>query len=419
MPTETSPPKRGRKPKQPTPVEPVQTTERIFRIPLSELHPFPDHPYGIREDQAMQDTVDSVKANGVVVPAIVRPRVEGGYEIIAGHRRKLASEQAGFADMPCIVRNLTDDEAIIQLVDSNAQREDVLPSERAKAYKMRLEAIKRTAGRPRKDLTENAPNNSANFRSDDEVGSIDGISGDTVRNIISLTNLVPELMQMVDEKKISLTPAYQIAALTEPEQRLLLETIDSEQATPSVSQAQRMRKLSQSGELNLYKYDREDEKLLKMETLINAPLTDAVLLEYEGEQLMFATKLPNPNGNQLDIYVKKDGQYVLKDVVEVEGRTARMGGNFFRVDGTLYRVAQDNNECYGGALILQKVVVTDGKWLFEDVRRLTSPHPQYTTGFHTFNICKGTVVVDIHGYRRHAWLSSFLTKAINSVRTRR
>ena len=228
----------------------MQTTEQIVPIPLAELHPFPDHPYGIREDQAMLDTVDSVKVNGVVVPAIVRPRAEGGYEIIAGHRRKLASEQAGFVDMPCIVRNLTDDEAIIQLVDSNAQREDVLPSERAKAYKMRLEAIKRTAGRPRRDLSENAPNNSANFRSDDEVGSIDGISGDTVRNIISLTNLVPELMQMVDEKRISLTPAYQIATLTEPEQRLLLETIDSEQATPSVSQAQRMRKLSQSGELN-------------------------------------------------------------------------------------------------------------------------------------------------------------------------
>lgn len=158
--------------------------------------------------------------------------------------------------MPCIIRNLTDDEAIIQLVDSNAQREDVLPSERAKAYKMRLEAIRRTAGRPRKELSDNdplpdnSPNNSANFRSDDEVGVVDGVSGDTVRNIISLNNLVPELMQMVDEKKISLTPAYQIAALTEPEQRLLLETIDSEQATPSVSQAQRMRKLSQSGELN-------------------------------------------------------------------------------------------------------------------------------------------------------------------------
>ena len=246
MPTETSPPKRGRKPKQPAPVEPVQTTEQIVRIPLTELHPFPDHPYGIREDQAMQDTADSVKQNGVVVPAIVRPRAEGGYEIVAGHRRKLASEQAGFTDMPCIVRNLTDDEAIIQLVDSNAQREDVLPSERAKAYKMRLDAIKRQGART--DLT--SPNNSAKLRSDDEVGNVDGISGDTVRNIISLTNLVPELMQMVDEKKISLTPAYQIASLSEPEQRLLLETIDSEQVTPSVSQAQRMRRLSQSGELN-------------------------------------------------------------------------------------------------------------------------------------------------------------------------
>lgn len=218
----------------------------MVRLPLADLHPFPNHPYGIREDQAMQDTVDSVKANGVVVPAIVRPRAEGGYEIVAGHRRKLASEQAGLSDMPCIVRNLTDDEAIIQLVDSNAQREDVLPSERAKAYKMRLEAIKRQGART--DLT--APNHSAKFRSDDEVGSTEGISGDTVRNIISLTNLVPELMQMVDDKKIALTPAYQIANLTEPEQRLLLETIDSEQATPSVSQAQRMRKLSQAGELN-------------------------------------------------------------------------------------------------------------------------------------------------------------------------
>lgn len=215
-------------------------------MPLADLHPFPNHPYGIREDQAMQDTVDSVKANGVVVPAIVRPRAEGGYEIVAGHRRKLASEQAGLSDMPCIVRNLTDDEAIIQLVDSNAQREDVLPSERAKAYKMRLEAIKRQGART--DLT--APNLSAKFRSDDKVGSTEGISGDTVRNIISLTNLVPELMQMVDDKKIALTPAYQISNLTEPEQRLLLETIDSEQATPSVSQAQRMRKLSQAGELN-------------------------------------------------------------------------------------------------------------------------------------------------------------------------
>ncbi len=220
--------------------------EAVVHIPLTELYPFPDHPYGIREDQAMQDTADSIKANGVVVPAIVRPRAEGEYEIVAGHRRKICCERAGITEMPCIVRNLTDDEAIIQLVDSNAQREDVLPSERAKAYKMRLEAIKRQGARS--DLT--SPNNSAKFRSDDEVGSADGVSGDTVRNIISLNNLVPELMQMVDKGKISLTPAYQLASLTEPEQRLLVDTIDSEQATPSVSQAQRMKKLSQSGDLN-------------------------------------------------------------------------------------------------------------------------------------------------------------------------
>ena len=233
----------------PQPFSPRQD-EAVIRIPLTELHPHPDHPYAIRDDEAMKDTLDSVRENGVVVPAIVRPLASGGYEIVSGHRRKRASEQAGYQDMPCIVRNLTDDEAIIQLVDSNAQRENALPSERAKAYKMRLEAIKRTAGRPRKDLSENSPNHSANFRSDDEVGNLEGISGDTVRNMISLNNLVPELMEMVDRGKISLTPAYQIAALTEPEQRLLVDTIDSEQATPSVSQAQRMRKLSQSGELN-------------------------------------------------------------------------------------------------------------------------------------------------------------------------
>ena len=156
--------------------------EQIIRIPLNELHFFPNHPYGIREDQAMLDTMDSVKLNGVVVPAIVRPRAEGGYEIVAGHRRKLASERAGFTDMPCIVRNLTDDEAIIQLVDSNAQREDVLPSERAKAYKMRLEAIKRTAGRPPKQTQENPPNNSANFRSDDEVGNTGALQNKALYN---------------------------------------------------------------------------------------------------------------------------------------------------------------------------------------------------------------------------------------------
>ena len=198
----------------------------------------------------MKETTESIKQFGVLVPAIVRPVSDGGYEIVAGHRRKHASELAGLDTMPCIVRDMDNDAATIIMVDSNLQRESILPSERAMAYKMKLEAIKHRAGRPSKAEKENAPNVSANFRSDDEIGSSVGISGDTVRNYISLTNLVPELMQMVDEKKIALTPAYEIANLLEEEQRMLVETIDSEQATPSLSQAQRMRKLSQSGELN-------------------------------------------------------------------------------------------------------------------------------------------------------------------------
>lgn len=176
---------------------------------------------------------------------------------------------------------------------------------------------------------------------------------------------------------------------------------------------------SESGEQNLYRYDQQHEQLVKVETLMQAPLTDAVMIEYGGEQLMFATTLPNPNGNKVNMYIKRDGEFELKDTILVQGRTARMGGDFFWVNGALYRPAQDNNECYGGALILQKVIVKDGKWSFEDMRRLTSPHPQYTTGLHTFNMYKGTVVVDIHGYRRHACLSHLLTKSINLFRTRR
>ena len=230
-----------------TPAE--EQLEKVVPLLLSDLHPFPDHPYGIRDDASMQDTMESVAQSGVIVPVIVRPRAEGGYEIVSGHRRKVASERAGLTEMPCIVRNLDDDEAIIQLVNSNAQREDVLPSERAKAYKMRLEAVKRVGGRRKNSEKINAPNYSANFRSDDDVGFSEGISGDTVRNVIALNNLIPPLLKMVDEGKISMTPAYHLSGLNEQEQQMLLETIESEQATPSVSQAQRMRKLSQTGHL--------------------------------------------------------------------------------------------------------------------------------------------------------------------------
>ena len=224
--------------------------EVVVHIPLTELHPFPDHPFKVRDDEAMQETATSIKEYGVLVPALARPREDGGYELIAGHRRKHGCELAGLDTMPVIVRNIDRDTATIIMVDSNLQRESILPSERAQAYKMKLEAIKRRAGRPSKDAAENSPKISANFRSDDEIGSDAGVSGDTIRNYISLTQLVPELQQMVDEKKIALTPAYQLAALKPEEQALLLETIDSEQATPSLSQAQRMKKLSQSGELN-------------------------------------------------------------------------------------------------------------------------------------------------------------------------
>ena len=222
------------------------TVESIVEMPLTELYPFPGSPFIVRDDEAMRETAKSVMELGVLVPAIVRPREGGGFEIIAGHRRKQACELAGMKTMPVIIRDLDLDSATIMLVDSNVQREQILPSERAKAYKMRLEAMKRQA-----ELgNATAPNHSAHFRSDDAVGKAGGISGDTVRNYISLNNLVPELMQMVDERKISLTPAYQIASLTEQEQHLLLDTMESEQTTPSVSQAQRMKKLSQSRNLN-------------------------------------------------------------------------------------------------------------------------------------------------------------------------
>lgn len=162
----------------------------IHSIPLSELHPMPGSPFQVREDAAMVDLIDSVQQYGVLSPAEVRPRPEGGYEIIAGVRRKYASELAKIDSLPAIIRNLDDDDAIIRLVDSNIQRENTLPSERARAFKMRMEAIKRKAGRPRKEEKENAPNVPANFRSDDAVGELAGVSGDTVRNYISLTEAV-------------------------------------------------------------------------------------------------------------------------------------------------------------------------------------------------------------------------------------
>ena len=194
----------------------------------------------------MRETVESIRTYGVLVPVIARPLPDGNFELITGHRRKYACEIAGKKKMPVIIRDLDRDAATIIMVDSNLQRENILPSERAAAYKMKMEAIKRSAGRP----TKNSPQVAANFRSDDEVSKGEDVSGDTIRRYIRLTELQPELQQMVDEKKIALTPAVEISYLKPDEQRLLLDTIESEQATPSLSQAQRLKKLSQSGELN-------------------------------------------------------------------------------------------------------------------------------------------------------------------------
>ena len=230
---------------------------KITLLPLSELHDFPNHPFKVRDDEAMQETTESIRQYGVLVPAIVRPREGGGYEIIAGHRRRHGSELAGLSAMPCIVRQMDDHTAPILLVDSNIQRENILPSERAQAYKMKLEAIRRKAGRPAKEA-ENLPEENCdqvghNFdgkRSVEIVADEAGESKSQVQRYIRLTELTPELQQMVDEKKIGMTPAVEISYLKPEEQQMLLTAIDSEQATPSLSQAQRMKKLSRDGKLN-------------------------------------------------------------------------------------------------------------------------------------------------------------------------
>ena len=231
-------------------VHPLPAIGTIHLIPVSMLHPMPCSPFKIRDDDAMQELVLSIKNFGILNPLEVRPNDSGNFEIISGARRYQGAIQNQLEAIPAVIMDLDDDEAIIRMVDSNIQREYLLPSERAYAYKMRMEALKRKAGRPKKAESKNSPKISANFRSDDSIGEKAGISGDTVRNYISLTLLVPALMQLVDESKIGLTPAYQLTHLSPAEQNLLFETIESEQATPSLSQAQRMRRLSEQGQLN-------------------------------------------------------------------------------------------------------------------------------------------------------------------------
>jgi len=221
--------------------------EKIQEIPLSELHPFKDHPFKVKDDDAMIETADSIKKYGVLVPAIARPLPDGGYELVAGHRRRRASELAGKETMPVIVRDLDDDAATIIMVDSNLQRENLLPSERAFAYKMKLEAIKHQGART--DLTSVQVEQKLSAR--DQVAKEAGErSGIQVMRYVRLTELIPDLLDMVDEKKIAFNPAYELSFLKPDEQQMLVETMDYEQATPSLSQAQRMKKFSQDGKLS-------------------------------------------------------------------------------------------------------------------------------------------------------------------------
>ena len=221
----------------------------ISEIPLEKLRPFPDHPFQVRDDDSMRETIESVKENGVIVPALARPLDDGTYELIAGHRRKHACEVAGLKTMPVILKDIDRDTAIIYMCDSNLQRENILPSERAAAYKMKLEAIKRQGAR--RDLTcDQVGHKLDNKKSVEIIAEESGDSKTQVQRYIRLTELQPELQQMVDDGKIAMTPAVEISYLKPDEQRMLLDTIESEQASPSLSQAQRMKKLSQSGDLN-------------------------------------------------------------------------------------------------------------------------------------------------------------------------
>ena len=223
--------------------------EQVQQIPIDELYPFTNHPFKVLDDEAMTRTVESIAQYGVLAPLIARPRPEGGYEIISGHRRQYAAKLAGLDTLPVIVRQMSDDAAVILMVDSNLQREHILPSERAFAYKMKLEALKNQGARS--DLT--SPQVAAKFRSDDAVAKDQGISGDTVRRYIRLTNLVPELLDMVDEKKIAFNPAVELSYLDESQQRDFLEAMEDTQNAPSLSQAQQLKKMAQQGEFSYEK----------------------------------------------------------------------------------------------------------------------------------------------------------------------
>ena len=252
-----------------------ENLEKIQNLPLAELHPFQNHPFKVVDDEAMQRTVESVARYGVLAPTIARPRPEGGYEIISGHRRLHAAELAGLKTIPVIVRNMDDDAAVIAMVDANLQRETILPSERAFAYKMKLEAMKHQGQRT--DLTSSQLG--MKLQTMDIVGQATGDSRNQVHRYIRLTELIPELLDMVDQKQLAFNPAVELSYLSQPEQRELLDAMDYAQSTPSLSQAQRLKKLSQEGTLNLDTMRTIMSEIKKPE-LGNVTLKDATLRKY-------------------------------------------------------------------------------------------------------------------------------------------
>lgn len=264
--------------------------EIIELISIKSINSFPEHPFEVRDDEAMKDTIQSVKDYGVIMPVIVRPSKEGGYEMISGHRRMRACELAGIDTIPAIVRDVDKDSAIIMMVDSNLQRENILPSEKAKAYKMKLDAIKRQAGRPTKSSEKNSDQLGLNFfkgvQSAEIVARESGDSKTQVLRYIRLNELSPPLQKLVDEQKMGLTPAVEISYLKPEEQALLVETIESEQATPSLSQAKRMRDLSKLGKLN-------DDRMLDIMMEQKKPPTRNVVLNADKLNKYFPKSYTN------------------------------------------------------------------------------------------------------------------------------
>ena len=228
----------------------AQTQERVMMLPVSELHDFPGHPFQVRDDEEMEKLAESITQHGVLIPGLVRPRAAGGYEIVAGHRRKFASMKAGIREMPVIVRDMDDDTAVILMVDSNVQRENVLPSEKARAYKMKLDAIKRKVGRPSKENSGQLDQNFFNPYSVEKIAQDAGESTKQVQRYIRLNELIPQLLEMVDGNEIKFNPAYELAFLRPEEQAVLYDILQAEEVTPSLSQAQRLKRASQEGRLS-------------------------------------------------------------------------------------------------------------------------------------------------------------------------